>query len=180
MPLFKELRKRKLSEIEKRRLFKRNRKVVNRVVRGFLAKNKVGIVHGTRATNAQLPRDLQRKTLDWDVFVKNPKRRARQLEKALDKKFRFDAFKVKEGTGSPGVKVFKVKSNVTDEGFVDFATPGRMVPSVSKRGVQFATLRDQRNKAIENVKKSELKFRRPKDRDLLRRIKLANKGRRVE
>ncbi len=168
------------SEFEKRKLFNRNRNVVNRVVRGFLAKKKVGIVHGTRATNAQLPRDLQRKTLDWDVFVKKPKKRARQLEKALDKKFRGDFFGVKKGTGSPGIKVFKVKSNVTGEGFVDFATANRKIPSTTKRGVRFATLKDQLNKARENIKKPELKFRREKDLNLIRRVRKANAGRRVK
>lgn len=168
------------SEAEKRKLLNRNRNIVNRVVRGFLAKRKVGIVHGTRATNAQLPRDLNRPTVDWDVFVKNPKKRARQLEKVLDKKFGGDFFKVKKGVGSPGIRVQKVVSNVTDESFIDFATPNRKVPSIPKRGVQFATLRDQVEKAKENIKKPELKFRRQKDLDLIRRAKKANAGRRIK
>lgn len=162
---------------EKRKLFKRNRKVVNRVVRGFLAKRKVGIVHGTRATNAQLPKRLNRKTLDWDIFVKNPRKRANQLERALDKKFRGDFFEVKRGVGSPGVKVWKVKSNVTGEGFVDFASTDRNVPSIPKRGVQFATLRDQVNKAKENLKKPSLKFRAEKDRSLVNRARKFHKRR---
>ncbi len=167
------------SEAEKRKLFERNRNIVNRVVRSFLAKRKVGIVHGTRATNAQLPRDLQRETLDWDVFVRNPKKRAIQLERALDKKFGGDFFRVKKGTGSPGIRVQKVISNITDEGFVDFATPGRVVPSIPKRGVQFATLQDQLRRAESNIRKPELKFRRQKDMDLIRRAKKAMAGRRV-
>ena len=163
--------KRKLSEFEKEERFRRNKLLVNRFTRSFLAKNKVGIVHGTRATNEQLPKNLQRKTLDWDVFVKKPKTRARQLEKVLDKKFRGDFFRIQKGTGSPGIKVWKVKSNVTDEGFVDFATPNRQIPTVHKRGVRFATLKDQQQKAQSNVKKPELDFRRAKDLDLLRRIR---------
>ena len=168
-----------LSESEKRKLFNRNRNIVNRVVRNFLSKRKVGIVHGTRATNAQLPRDLHRETLDWDVFVKKPKLRARQLERKLDKKFGGDFFRVKKGIGSPGIRVQKIISNVTDEGFVDFATPGRVVPSIPKRGVQFATLSDQVKRAEANIKKPELKFRRAKDMDLIRRAKKAMSGRRV-
>ncbi len=170
-----------LTEAQKRKLFSRNKNVINRVVRNFLAKNKVGIVHGTRATNAQLPRALKRKTLDWDVFVKNPKTRARQLEKALDKKFGGDFFKIKKGTGSPGIKVWKIKDNINNEGFVDFATPNRKVSSIPKRGVQFATLKDQQKKAQQNVGKPELEFRRAKDRDLLNRIKRFEKirGRKI-
>lgn len=167
------------SEVEKRRLFSRNRNIVNRVVRNFLAKRKVGIVHGGRATNAQLPRDLHKETLDWDIFVRNPKLRARQLEQALDKKFGGDFFRVKKGVGSPGIRVQKIISNVTDEGFVDFATAGRVVPSIPKRGVQFATLRDQVKRARANIKKPELKFRRDKDLSLIRRVRKARSGRRV-
>ncbi len=167
------------SEAEKRKLFNRNKNVINRVVRNFLSKNKTGIVHGTRSTNAQLPRDLNRETLDWDIFVKNPKKRAKQLERALDKKFRGDFFHVKKGIGSPGVKVWKVKDNFNDEGFVDFATTEERVPSIPKRGVRFAILKQQVAKAKRNVKNPELKFRRDKDQNLINRAKKANAGRRV-
>ena len=171
----------KLSEFEKELRFRRNKLLINRFTRNFLAKNKVGIVHGTRATNTQLPKFLKRETRDWDIFVKNPKMRAEQLEKILDKRFRGDFFRIKKGTGSPGVKVWKVKSNVNDEGFVDFATPNRMIPTIHKRGVRFATLKDQKKKAQENIRKPELKFRRAKDRDLLRRIRKFEKirGRKI-
>lgn len=158
------------------KFFKRNRNIVNRVVRGFLAKNKVGIVHGTRATNAQLPSPLKIKTVDWDVFVKNPRLRALQLEAELDKKFGGDFFKIKRGRGSPGIKVSKIKSNITNETFVDFATPNRQVPTVAKRGVKFATLEDQRRIALQNLTKPGAKFRRAKDLDLLRRIRRFENG----
>ena len=170
-----------ITNVSKRKLFKRNKNIVNRVIRGFLAKNKFGIVHGTRATNAQLPSFLKRKTTDWDVFVNNPELKARMLERELDRKFGGDFFRVKRGTGSPGIKVFKIKDNINDEGFVDFATPNRKVPSIPKRGVQFATLRDQKKKAEANIKKPELKFRREKDLNLLKRIKRFEKirGRKI-
>lgn len=162
-----------------KKLFDRNRNVINRFVRGFLAKKKVGIVHGTRATNAQLPRYLRRETTDWDVFVKKPKLRADQLEETLDKRFRGDVFDVKKGVGSPGVKVWKIKSKkyLGEEGFVDFATPNRMVPSIAKRGVRFATLADQKKIALQNLRKAETKFRREKDLNLLRRINKFEKSR---
>ncbi len=155
---------------ERRKLFARNRNIVNRVVRGSIAKNRSGIVHGTRATNAQLPGFLNRKTRDWDVFVKRPELRARLLEQKLDKKFGGDFFKVVKGKGSPGVKVFKIRSTITDEGFVDFATIDRQVPFIAKRGVRFATLADQRNIARMNLRNPKKGFRRLKDLDLLIRI----------
>lgn len=161
---------RKLSPIEKAQRMKRNKKVINRVVRGWLGKNKVGIVHGTRATNVQLPRNLERKTIDWDVFVKNPKKRATQLEKALDKKFGGDFFHVKKGL-NVNLKVHKVLSNIDYEGVADFAISKRDVPSVSKRGVRFATLKDQVDIAKQTIKKPEARFRRQKDLNLIKRVK---------
>ncbi len=137
-------------------------------------------MNGTRATNAQLPKFLNKATTDWDVFVKNPKLRAKIMEMALDKKFNRDAFRVKMGRGSPGIQVEKVISNATDESFVDFATPNRRVPFITKRGVRFATLEDQKRIAQMNVRDPKVKFRRAKDADLLRRIRKFQKpGRKI-
>jgi len=157
--------------------FNRNKNVANRFIRNFLAKNKLGIVHGTRATNNQLPRYLKRETFDWDVFVPKPKQSATKLEKNLDKRYKGDYFKVVRGKGSPGVMVYKVESTLTNEGFVDFASTKRVVPSIPIRGVRFATLKDQKQIAQVNVKNKELKYRREKDLSLLKRIKTYEKQR---
>ena len=158
--------------------FKRNERVVDRFIRGFLAKNKVGIVHGGRAQNAQLPRPLERKpTKDWDVFSKNPKLRATQLEKKLDKRFRGDFFKVKKGA-TVKLKVHKVVSNIDGESVADFSLPDRQVGFVAKRGVRFALLKDQFERAKANVKDPDKKFRRAKDMSLIRRVRSFEKMRR--
>lgn len=158
---------------------KRNKGVVNRVIRGRLAKTK-RVVHGGRAQNAQLPTILQRKTVDWDVFAKNPRKAAKEMEKALDKKFRADAFRVRAGK-TKSLGVMKVISNETGEGFVDFAIPDRVVPTIAKRGVRFATLKDQVARAKANLPDPERAFRRAKDLEFLRRIKQFEKirGRKV-
>ena len=161
----------------KEELFHRNKKVINRFVRSFLSKNKVGVVHGARGQNAQLPRFLERKsTRDWDVFVKDPKLRALQVESLLDKRFRGNFFRVKEGI-TKKLKVHKVISNINNESYVDFSIPDRLVPVKSIRGVKFATLKDQFNKAKQNVVKPELEFRRKKDLDFIRRVKIFEKQR---
>lgn len=158
----------------KEKFFERNRNIVNRVVRGRLAKTK-RVVHGSRSQNALMPKFLNKKTRDWDVFAKNPRKAAMNMEKALDKKFKGDFFFIKKGKGSAKALVYKVKSTITNEGFVDYAKVDRVVPTVSKRGVNFATLGDQKERALKNVKDPKLKFRRTKDLDLLRRIKIFEK-----
>ncbi len=148
---------------------RRNRGVIDRVVRGRLAKTK-RIMHGGRAQNEQLPKRLQRKTVDWDIFAKNPRKAARNMERALDKKFKGDAFRVKPGK-TKSLGVMKVVSNETGEGFVDYAKPDRMVQTVSKRGVRMASLKDQKTRATMNLKDPERAFRRAKDLEFLGRIK---------
>jgi len=152
------------------KFFERNKNLVNRFVLQRLAKTK-RVVHGARAQNAQLPRFLERKsTRDWDVFAKNPKQASNEMEKILDKRFRGDFFRVKKGK-TKKLKVHKVVSNTDNESVVDFSIPDRKVPKISKRGISYATLKDQFERAKKSIKNPKAKFRRKKDLDLIRRVK---------
>ncbi len=155
----------------KEKFFERNKNLVNRFVRGRLAKTG-RTVHGTRATNVQLPRFLERKpTVDWDVFAKNPKKAATNMEKFLDKKFKGDFFDVKEGV-TKRLKVHKVFSNVDGKTRVDFSIPDRRVQTITKRSVKFATLKDQVEKAKSNLRDPTKRFRADKDRSLVERVRI--------
>lgn len=158
------------SPIEKENIFNRNKGVINRVVMKRLGKTK-RIVHGGRAQNAQLPRHLERRpTIDWDVFAKNPEIAAARMERALDKKFRGDFFGVKEGA-TKELRVRKVISKISGESFVDFSVPDRDIPWVAKRGIRYAGLKDQFERAKQNVKDPEKTFRLEKDKSLINRIR---------
>lgn len=159
--------------------FQRNKGIIDRIVRGHLAKRKTNIVHGARAINAQLPRFLHKKTKDWDVFVKNPELSALRLERKLDKRFRGDFFGVKKGS-SRIVNVKKVFSKFDDETIVDFAIPPRVIPFKPIRGVKFATLGYHKGQIKRTLKDPTAKFRHKKDRKALQRIKLFEKLRRKE
>ncbi len=148
---------------------KRNRGVINRIVRGHLAKRKKGIVHGARAINAQLPRHLNKPTKDWDVFVRNPELSARILEFKLDRRFRGNVFDVKKGSS----KVFNVRKvfSISDgETIVDFAQSKVPIPTKPIRGVKFATLAYHKGQIKRTLKDTTAKFRRAKDLDALKRI----------
>jgi hypothetical protein len=152
------------------KFFKRNREIINRVVRNRLAKTK-RVIHGSRAQNVQLPRFLERRpTVDWDVFARNPDLAAHGMERALDKKFRGDFFGIRKGI-TEKLKVRKVFSKVTGESFVDFSIPDRVVPTKGIRGKRFATLKDQFEKAKSNLKDPTKAFRADKDRSLVRRVR---------
>lgn len=160
--------------MSKEKFFKRNVRVIDRVVRNFLAKNKVGIIHGSRAANVQLPKNLNVQTRDFDVFVRNPEKRAAQVEKILDRRFRGDFFSVKRGA-TEKLRVNKVISNVTGKSHVDFSVRDRVIPTVSKRGLKFATLKDQVARAKQNIQDPSKEFRREKDISLIRRARQFNK-----
>lgn len=147
----------------------RKEKIVDRFIRQRLSRTK-RVVHGGRAQNAQLPRFLNRPTKDWDIFAKNPKKAAENMEKFLDKRFREDKFSVKKGF-TKRLKVHKVVSNKTGEGVIDYSIPDRVVKTIAKRRIRFASLKDQKEKAISTLKEKLAPFRRVKDLDLLKRIK---------
>lgn len=159
--------------INKRRKLELNQAVVRRTILSSLQR-KGGVVHGGKAQNAQLPRNLERPTKDYDIFVKRPNKRARALEQKLDKLFRGNFFRVKKGS-SKEIPVSKVISNVTNESIVDFARPSRKVETKVVSGVRVATLRDQKQQALRNLQKKDTQFRRPKDLDLLKRIRAYEK-----
>ncbi len=156
---------------------KRNKGVIHRVIRKHLAKNPKLVVHGARAQNAQMPRNLSRKsTVDWDIFSQNPKKAARKLEKKLDKRFRGDVFEVVPGA-TTRLDVQKVKARSTGEAYADFSKPDRIVPTKALRGKTFATLSDQKMRALQNINNPEAQFRKEKDLDFLKRVKTFEKRR---
>lgn len=163
----------------KTRKFNINQPAIRRAVISSIGR-KGGIIHGARAQNAQLPRFLEKKTKDYDVFVKFPHKRAKALEMKLDKLFRGDFFRVKKGR-SKVVPVSKVISNVNNEAIVDFARPNRQVPTKVISGLRVATLKDQKERAIKNLTDPNARFRRDKDREFLERIREFEKlrGRRI-
>ncbi|KKN07816.1 hypothetical protein LCGC14_1063090 [marine sediment metagenome] len=153
----------------KRRKFERNQPAIRRAVISSIGR-KGGILHGARAQNAQLPRFLERKTKDYDIFVRRPQIRAKALEMKLDKLFRGDFFRVKKGK-SKVISVSKVVDNINNESIVDFARPSRKVTTKVISGIRVATLKDQKDRAIKNLTDPNARFRRDKDREFLERIR---------
>ena len=153
----------------KRSKFERNQPAIRRSIISSLGR-RGGILHGARAQNAQLPRFLERKTKDYDIFVERPVKRAFALERKLDRLFRENQFRVKLGS-SKVIPVAKVVSNITGKAIVDFARPSRRVETKVVTGVRVTTLKDQKGQALRNLKNPETLFRRAKDKDLLKRIR---------
>ena len=91
--------------------FYRKRKRIDKIVKSKIDKHEV--IYGARAINKQVPPHLRRPTTDFDIFSKTPKKDAREVERALDRRFGGDFFFV-EPAKHRGT--WKVKAHATGEG----------------------------------------------------------------
>jgi len=133
-----------------------------------LAQKKGQVIYGARAINKQLPSHLRRKTKDYDVLTKQPKKAAEELAKRLNKEFNSDEFKV---TRAAYEKTYKVKRN--GESIADYTRTTKK-PGVKKiLGVKYAKSDYIKRKIKKTLKDESSSFRFDKDLDTLRRLKEA-------
>ena len=127
------------------------------------------IIHGQQAVNAQISHHLHKQTTDYDIFTRTPKKDARETERALDKRFGFDAFKVEEGKHSG---TWKVKSKVNGETYADYTKPEKKIKTSNKFGKTYASLDYFKKHIKKTLRDPEAKFRHPKDKDTYNRIRI--------
>ena len=134
------------------------------------------IVYGTHALNAYLPKFLDRKTTDYDVFSKQPLKSAKKLEKTLDKKYGADLYDVvparHKGT-------HRIKNKVTSEIIVDFSKQPKQIGSTERHGIHYVTLDRIKDGIKKTLKDKSSAYRHGKDRDSLNRIKIAERNNKV-
>ncbi len=135
-------------------------------------RNKQHIVHGARALNEFFPPFLDRPTEDYDIFSSTPKRTAEKIEKRLDTRFGGDFFRTEPAKFAGTVKV---KSNVTERTVADYTNPKREISNTKRRGIKYANFKHFKRRIKESLKDPANSFRHDKDRETLRRIKLAEK-----
>ena len=144
-------------------------RIVNR------ARKKGDIIFGARAIQKQIGLGARR-TEDFDIFTKNSKQSAKEVETNIDKLTRGDNFFVKKGR-NPGT--FKVKwigkdgirGNADDKTVVDFTKFPKPLPKTKLiNGVKYRTLEEEAKAKLRLVKKKQFAFRRAKDLEDLKRI----------
>lgn len=158
----------------RRRLILFNKLKRNNVIIPHI-KERGNIVYGARSIQAQLGL-LSRPTEDWDIFSKNPKKDANELQSKLDKQIGFDYFYSKQGVHKGTHKVkglgFDMKKDTEDdEGIVDFTQMPRPIPShIILRGMKFRRMKEEIAAKKKAVKDPAYEFRKEKDLGDLRRI----------
>ena len=130
-------------------------------------------IHGGRAVNAQIPLFLRRKTNDYDIFTRIPKKDAKQTERVLDKRFGGNYFYTEPAEHKGTIKV---KSYITGETYADYTKPDRKLQRKKIGGIYYVSLGFMQGQAKRALKNKEAKFRHAKDRDMLNRIIIKQKG----
>lgn len=130
-----------------------------------LASKKDQIVYGQQSINQQLPTYLKKKTVDYDIFTKNPKGAAEALAEILNKQNgNYKVVKAKYG------RTWKVK-NEQGETIADYTQPSRYPRTKNILGVKYATPEYAKDKIKRILKDEKAKYRWDKDLDTLKRIK---------
>ena len=152
-------------------LFGKKKLILNQVRR-----NK-SVIYGAQAIKKQIGM-IARPTEDYDIFAKNPKKSARQLERTLDKRSKGNFYYVKHAL-HPGT--FKVMYKGADERkgtnddltVADFTVPKRKLRIKEIQRVKYVDIREVIKDKLRILTEKQYAFRHPKDRADLQRIKFA-------
>jgi hypothetical protein len=160
------------SERELENYYRKDPEATDKAILAFLrdSRNPQTIVVGSQALNAHLPDWLDKATKDWDVVsVGDSKVLAGKLERMLDKHYGGDFFGVEpaihEGT-------FRIRSKVTGVVVADISLKDREIDFKRIKGVNYASLDWLEQEAERLIASPDAEFRRAKDRDNLRRIRV--------
>lgn len=135
------------------------------------------IIFGARSIQKHIG-IFSRATIDYDILTKNPKVSARTIEKKFDRISGADNYYVKPALHPGTIKVMdkgrdNIKGTKDDIGIIDYSK----IPSPSPRikiinGVRYRSLSEEVRAKKKALRDPTQKFRHPKDRDDLKRIKL--------
>jgi hypothetical protein len=128
------------------------------------------IIHGMTAINKQLPSHLIRETKDIDVLTRNPKQRALEVTKELNRRYGREIFKVEQGKHKGTYKVLDSEGKTV----ADYTGKrGHKPNTINELGNKYIKISSAKTKINKILKDEANSFRFDKDRDTLRRIKEA-------
>lgn len=123
------------------------------------------IIHGARAYNYQSPTYLKKKTYDYDIFTKKPKKVAREVAKELSRRLNKEVKVVK------GIHKGTYKVKLDNETIVDYTQIKRKPKTKKFWGTEVKSIQSIKRNTQRLLKNPNTEFRREKDLDTLDRIK---------
>lgn len=141
-------------------------------------RNEKSTVYGAQAIKKHIG-FMARPTQDYDIISKTPRKSAKKLERSLDKQsdgnYYYTKPAIHKGTYKVGHVGMDMKKDTKDDLEVaDFTKPQRKYRSVKMNGVNYVHLSEVVKDKRRALKDKSFSFRHAKDRDDLRRIRLAN------
>jgi len=155
-----------------------------KIILGY-AKEKGHIIYGARSIQAQLG-TVSRQTEDWDVFAKQPRHSAKEVEKKLDKQIGFDYYYTQPGMHKGTHKIKSrgydlKKGTKDDEGIADYTTTPKPTPKfVMINGIRYRKLNEEKRAKAKAIRDPAYKFRRQKDSNDLGLIRSVQRARRLK
>ena len=159
-----------MDKLKTTNVFYTKKKEIRKIILSDVDNNE--IIYGQSAINKQLPRKLRVYTEDYDIFSTNPRQEARQVERALDKYFGGNYFKVKPAIHKG---TFRVVSLIDGKVYADYTKLRSPVPYRIINGKKYITLDYAKKDKLKILRNPKAKYRHKKDRDALNRIRLGEK-----
>jgi len=132
------------------------------------------VIQGERALEMQLPKHLQRRTKDYDIYSETPKQSAEELRDYLNEQFKGEYFKVRAAKHRG---TYKVKSTIDEETFADYSKTPKRLQQTTIGETKYSALAFEMKKALRTLQKKKFEYRKRKEHGRLRRIKKYLKSR---
>lgn len=152
---------------------------IERSIKKNIMKEK-GIIYGAQSIKKQIPL-FARRTEDYDVFVKNPRRVANKVEKEVESFSPGDNFFVKKGV-NPGTWKLKhkgadmKKETQDDISVADFTLMPRPAPKFKVfQGIRYRVISQEIAAKKKILRDKQFAFRHKKDREDLNRLNLGRR-----
>ena len=141
----------------------KNDLIINDVILNKVIKESQ-IIHGARAYNYQSPPYLKKKTYDYDILTKKPKKSAQEVAKNLSRRLGKEV-KVIRGKHKG---TYRLKLN--NEVIADYTQMKSKIDTKKVIGIKSRSLKSIKRNIKKLVKNPKKEFRRQKDLDTLERI----------
>jgi hypothetical protein len=144
---------------------------MNQIVKNLVlnkASQEGQIIYGARAINRQVSTPYQKETSDYDVLTKKPKKSAKELVNELNKRYE-GKYKLEKAVHKG---TYKVKQIDTHETVVDYTQLKKTPKTKNSWGNKFKEINSIKQSIKKSINKKGNEFRKEKDEDSLRRIKL--------
>jgi len=126
------------------------------------AKKTGNVIYGCRGINGIVGKSLSRPTHDFDVYSKNPKKHATQLERHIDKTTGLDMAYVEEipytTTENKKGKLYRVVTRPEGDVDADFNIMPKNIDITRVKGINYVSLKSAEKKFPEMMKEDKRKF----------------------